>query len=331
MNESTFFQMLCCPACKGDLVLRDNQSALLCPRCAFVFPIVDGIPVLFPCNVEKEMAHLFTRYWDSEEKAEMYDNLVEGDGHIFYVYNHESEIYGLTYYFDRNKLDLFLDAGCGNGRFLTTLPASTVSVGIDASLNLLRAARRKKRGHFHVCCELEHLPFKSNLFGTVISCRVLQHLKNQEQAVQELCRVTREHGDVILELYNTWNPKTIWKEIRMSKFRWVFDAPFRLLHRSLSPFSDWGLDYDNYNHWFEVKAWLKKNHMSGLRGRGVGFGFHKYLFETFYINSILAKRKPTLLRKYYAGVFALEKLIGPIIPFRYTMEKVVMKATKEPA
>jgi hypothetical protein len=71
--------------------------------------------------------------------------------------------------------------------------------------------------------------------------------------------------------------------------------------------------------------------MSGLQGRGVGFGFHKYLFEPFYINSILAKHRPTLLRKYYAGVFALEKLIGPIIPFRYTMEKVVMKATKEPA
>ncbi len=331
MNEQTFYQMLCCPKCKGDLTLRTDQLALLCPACSFVFPIVEGIPVLFPCNVETEMKHLFTRYWDSEEKAHLYDDQVEGGGSIFGIYNHESEIYGITYYFDKNKLDLLLDAGCGNGRFLETLPTSTVSVGIDASLNLLRAARRRKRGHFHVCCELEHLPFKKNLFGTVISCRVIQHLRDQEQAVQELCRVTRDHGDVILELYNTWNPKTIWKEIRMSKVRKVFNAPFKRLFRSLSPFDEWGLDYDNYNHWFEIKGWLKKNHMQGLRGRGVGFGFHKYLFDAFFINGILEKRTPGLLRRYYAAVFGFEKLFGSAIPLRYVMEKVVMKGTKAPA
>ncbi len=331
MNEATFYQMLCCPKCKGDLTLRGDKSAFLCAPCKFTFPIVEGIPVLFPCNVEAEMDRLFGRYWDSEEKAQLYDEQVEGGGNIFGIYNHESEIYGLTYYFDKSKLDLLLDAGCGNGRFLETLPASTVSVGVDASLNLLRAARRKKRGQFHVCCELENLPFKSNLFGTVISCRVIQHLKKQEQAVQELCRVTKKEGDLILELYNTWDPKTIWKEMRMSKLRLVFNAPFKLLFRSLSPFSEWGLDYDNYNHWFEVKGWLKKNRMEGLTGRGVGFGYHKYLFDTFFINGILEKRAPGLLRGYYATVFGLEKLCGALIPLRYFMEKIVMKTTKAAA
>ena len=331
MDQASFYNMLCCPKCKGDLSLRGDGSTFSCPGCAFVFPIVDGIPVLLPCNVEVEMKHLFTRYWDSEEKAQLYDDQVEGGGNIFGIYNHDSEIYGLTYYFEKNKLDLLLDAGCGNGRFLETLPAATVSVGIDASLNLLRAARRRKRGHFHVCCELEHLPFKKDLFGTVISCRVIQHLKKQEQAVEELCRVARVRGDVILELYNTWNPKTIWKEIRMSKVRVWFNAPFKILFRSLSPFDDWGLDYDNYNHWFEVKAWLKNNHMGGLRGRGVGFGIHKYLFDTFFLNGILEKRAPWLLRTYYGAVFAFEKMFGGMIPLRYFMEKVVMKATKETA
>ena len=329
MNETTFYEMLCCPKCRGDIELRSDKTAFACPKCQFVFPIVDGIPVLLPCNVEAEMNHLFTRYWDAEDKAVLYDTNVEGADTIFGIYNHESEIYGLTYYFDKTKLDLLLDAGCGNGRFLETLPTSTISVGVDASLNLLRAARRRKRGNFHVCCELEHLPFKNNLFGTVISCRVIQHLKEQELAVQELCRVTRTNGDVILELYNTWNPKTIWKEIRMSKLQKIFNAPFKLVFRSLSPFSEWGINYDNYNHWFEVKRWLNRSHMVGLRGRGVGFGFHKYLLDTFFINGILEKRAPRLLRAYYAGAFAFEKMFGAIIPLRYVMEKIVMKATKQ--
>jgi SAM-dependent methyltransferase len=310
------------------LTLRGDESAFLCSNCTFVFPIVEGIPVLLPCNVQQELNHLFTRYWDSEDKAQIYDTYVEGAGTIFGVYNHESEIYGLSYYLDKKKLDILLDAGCGNGRFLEILPAETVSVGIDASLNLLKVARKRKRGHFHVCCELEHLPFKSNLFGTVVSCRVIQHLKEQEQAVGELCRITRDHGDLILELYNTWNLKTIWKEIRMSPIRKLFNFPFKLLFRSLSPFDYWGLEYDNYTHWFEVKSWLKKNHMDGLKGRGVGFGFHKYLFDAFFLNVTLEKRKPDLLRRYYAAAFSFEKKFGSTIPLRYVMEKIVMKSTK---
>lgn len=328
MDQKAFYDMLCCPKCKGDLALRADGGAFSCPACSFVFPIVEGIPVLFPCNAAAEMDRLFGRYWDAPEKAQLYDENVEGGGTIFGVYNHESEIYGLTYYFDKNKLDLLLDAGCGNGRFLETLPSSTVSVGVDASLNLLKAARRRKRGHFHVCCELENLPFKSNRFGTVISCRVIQHLVKQEEAVRELCRIVRPQGDLILELYNTWNPKTIWKEMRMSKWQPVFNAPFKLLFRSLSPFGAWGINYDNYNHWFEVKPWLLGSNMRDVRGRGVGFGYHKYALDNLFVNGILERRAPELLRKYYAMMFSLEKLGGAMIPFRYIMEKVVMKATK---
>jgi uncharacterized protein YbaR (Trm112 family) len=331
MTTPTFYELLCCPKCKGDLTLIRDETAFSCPNCSFVFPIIDGIPVLFPCNVEEEMKHLFTRYWDSEDKAHLYDTHVEGAGAIFGVYNHQSELFGITCHFATDKLDLVLDAGCGNARFLETLPMQTASVGIDASLNLLKAARRRERGHFLVCGELENLPFKSNLFSTVISCRVIQHLTEQEQAVLELCRVTRDHGDLILEFYNTWNPKTIWKQIRMSKLRLLFNAPFKLFFRSLLPFSEWGLTYDNYNHWFEVKRWFKRGQMYGLRGRGVGFGFHKYLFDAFLVNAILEKHTPGLLRRYYAAAFGVEKLFGAAIPLRYIMEKVVMKTTKNAA
>jgi ubiquinone/menaquinone biosynthesis C-methylase UbiE len=274
------------------------------------------------------MKDLFTRYWDSEEKAAIYDKFVEGGESIFEKYNHESEMYGMTHYYDQEKLDVVLDAGCGNGRFLESLPADTVSIGIDASLNLLRIAQKKGRGTFHVCCELEHLPFPDDFFGTVMSCRVLQHLREQERAVQELCRVTRSNGMIILELYNTWNPKTIYKNIRMSPYRTILNYPFRLIFRSMSPFSDWGLSYDKYNDWFQVKNWLRKYGMQRFRGRGVGFGYHKYLLAPFMINAFLEKRAPDALRWYYARCFEIEKLIGSLIPFRYIMEKFVIVSMK---
>ena len=257
MSKSGHYDLLCCPACRGDLDVHIEDERLRCGACQFEFPIIQGIPVLFPCNVVERMDELFGRYWDTEEKAELYDTKVEGDDDVFGTYNHESEVYALVQGYEPSNLDVVLDAGCGNGWFLDTFPSNAVTVGIDASLNLLQLVKKRGRGDFLVCGELEHLPFKDDAFGTVITCRVLQHLHQQEAAVLEMSRVTREHGNVILELYNTWNLKTIYKEIRMSpRLRKALNAPFRLVFRSMSPFGDWNLDYDNYNSWFEVKPWL---------------------------------------------------------------------------
>jgi uncharacterized protein len=39
-------EILVCPFCKGDLQLKDNDSALKCLACRRVYPIRDGIPVM---------------------------------------------------------------------------------------------------------------------------------------------------------------------------------------------------------------------------------------------------------------------------------------------
>jgi ubiquinone/menaquinone biosynthesis C-methylase UbiE/uncharacterized protein YbaR (Trm112 family) len=325
MTVDEFYSLLCCPACKGDLELERAAGQFRCCRCAFTFPIVDGIPVLFPCNVVENMERLFGRYWDSEQRAQNYDTPIVD---IFGIYNNISELQGLLRYIEPDKLNLVLDAGCGSGRFLAKLPAQTPSIGLDASLNLLRIARRKGRGQFHVCAELEHLPFQDSQFGTVISCRVLQHLVEQRKAVHEICRVASNDGLVVLELYNQWNLKTVYKNIRMSRYRKLFNFPFRLIFRSMSPFDDWGLTYDHYNNWFETKRWLRESGMGQFRGRGLGFGYHKYLFNPLYINAFLEKHCPNLLERYYNACLWIEQRIGTLIPWRYTMEKFVIRAVK---
>ena len=327
MNASHFRSLLCCPNCRGDLEFRDHEQEFFCAACRFAFPIVDGIPVLLPGSVDrKSVEH---RYWDPEPMADLYDRNVEGGSDAFGVYNHESEVYGLTQHYDPSNLDLILDAGCGNGRFFDAFPAHSVKIGIDASLNLLRRTKSRNRGDFLVCGELEHLPFKDSTFGTVISCRVLQHLRRQEDAVREMARVTRDKGDVILELYNTWNPKTVYKQIRMTpSLRKVLNAPFRLLFRSMSPFDDWGLEYDCYNGWFQVKRWMRRTSLHAFEGRGVGFGYHKYFLQPFFLDAVMKSKAPRLRRRYYDACFGVERAIGRIPPFRYSMEKFVIKASK---
>ena len=325
MTVDEFYSLLCCPACKGDLELEKASEQFRCGHCAFTFPIVDGIPVLFPCNVAQNMERLFGRYWDSEQRAQIYDNQIVGTD-IFAIHNNISELQAMMRYIEPDHL--ILDAGCGSGRFLAKLPAQTPSIGLDASLNLLRIARNKGRGQFHVCAELEHLPFRDSQFETVISCRVLQHLVEQQKAVHEICRVVRNRGLVVLELYNQWNLKTVYKNIRMSRYRKLFNFPFRLIFRSMSPFDDWGLTYDHYNDWFETKRWLREGGMGQFRGRGLGFGYHKYLFNPFYINAMLEKHCPSLLERYYNACLWIEQRIGTLFPWRYTMEKFVIRAVK---
>ena len=77
-EEHAFYDMLCCPACRGNLEVPGNEPELYCPSCDFTFPVVDGIPILFPWDVKNSMDELFGRYWDSESKADMYDTNVEG-------------------------------------------------------------------------------------------------------------------------------------------------------------------------------------------------------------------------------------------------------------
>src|SRR5688572_9717216 len=104
MNRIQFIEMLVCPACRGKLTHRASEGELHCGVCAFTFPIIDDIPVLFSRNVKLEAQDLVTRYWDSEEKANVYDTHVEG-GTIFSEHNHQSEVRGLIRYFESENLD----------------------------------------------------------------------------------------------------------------------------------------------------------------------------------------------------------------------------------
>lgn len=44
MIDAKLLALLACPACQGDVKLKDNK--IVCTRCQRIYPIVDGIPVL---------------------------------------------------------------------------------------------------------------------------------------------------------------------------------------------------------------------------------------------------------------------------------------------
>jgi uncharacterized protein YbaR (Trm112 family) len=47
-------EILCCPACKEDVVLKEDGSGLKCVKCHRVYPIKDDIPVMLVDEAEIE-------------------------------------------------------------------------------------------------------------------------------------------------------------------------------------------------------------------------------------------------------------------------------------
>ena len=279
--DPRLLEILCCPACCGDLVVDASSTEMRCRPCGFDFPVVDGIPVLFPFNVKERFEQMFGRYWDSKQRAETYDRFVEGVNIPMGTHYHWSEVNTALQVMGDVSHRRFLDCGCGNGRFFTQLPESTFTVGVDASLNLLQICKQKGRCTRLVCCEIEHLPFKERTFNVVLSVRVLQHLQKQAEAVSEMVRVCEPGGAIVLHLYNSLTTKNISKKIRESRLQPLFNAPFRALFRSLSPFSKWPLAYDHYNSAFEARRWFRNLGVNVEQIRGEGFGFNKWLVDEF--------------------------------------------------
>jgi ubiquinone/menaquinone biosynthesis C-methylase UbiE len=106
----------------------------------------------------------------------------------------------------REKL---LDVGCGTGVFTTDfLGAVSSVVGLDISRPMLNLALIKAVGApFSVVqADMRQLPFRGNLFDKAVSITALEFIAESKTAVDELFRVTRPGGFVIVATLNSLSP-----------------------------------------------------------------------------------------------------------------------------
>jgi 2-polyprenyl-3-methyl-5-hydroxy-6-metoxy-1,4-benzoquinol methylase len=104
----------------------------------------------------------------------------------------------------------FLDAGCGDGRYLAalaSLPGRPARVaGTDIAERMLATARRAAATAGVeaelVRANLEALPFTDATFDLVLCTQVLEHLLDPQAGLRELARVTRRGGVLVLSTDN---------------------------------------------------------------------------------------------------------------------------------
>jgi SAM-dependent methyltransferase len=110
-----------------------------------------------------------------------------------------------------------LDAGCGTGIFtLDYLAAGAEVVGLDISGPMLAAATRKAAGYPFTAIQgdMVDLPFEDGTFDKAVSVTALEFIEDGKRAVDELFRVTKKGGLVVVGTLNSLSP---WAARRRAK------------------------------------------------------------------------------------------------------------------
>ena len=93
-----------------------------------------------------------------------------------------------------------LDVGCGEGQIarLAVAGGATRVVGVDASVAQVTEARRRGGGASYARASATELPVASGSFDVVVSCLVLEHVEDLDAALDEVSRVLRPGGRLVL-------------------------------------------------------------------------------------------------------------------------------------
>jgi ubiquinone/menaquinone biosynthesis C-methylase UbiE len=134
--------------------------------------------------------------------------------------------------------DLILDAGCGTGVFtLDLLHLGCPIIGIDLSMPMLLRAKQKARGYpFRIVrADLLSLPFSENSFDKVISVTALEFIEDGRGAIDELFRVTKRGGSLVVATLNSLSPWALQRKAEARQKHTIFErAIFRSPEELLS-------------------------------------------------------------------------------------------------
>ena len=99
----------------------------------------------------------------------------------------------------------FLENGCGVGMYVEHLsPHARRVMGLEYDFE--RAAQAHLRSPQIVCAAGERLPFPDQFFDAILSHEVLEHVQDDRLAVEEMVRVLRPGGRILLFVPNRGYP-----------------------------------------------------------------------------------------------------------------------------
>ena len=109
------------------------------------------------------------------------------------------------------------DLGCGTGIYSMELAKRGARViGLDSSIEMLRILKRK-RDKLKIELILgyaENLPLKNISFDSIISITAICFFNNPKKAIEEMERVVKFNGKIIIGVLNKWSFYSVHKKLK---------------------------------------------------------------------------------------------------------------------
>lgn len=90
-----------------------------------------------------------------------------------------------------------LDTGCGTGMLLKELEALGVCYGIDISQRAVDFCKQRGIGNILIA-DAANIPYPDNTFDVALALDVIEHIKDDEEALKEIYRVLKPQGMAII-------------------------------------------------------------------------------------------------------------------------------------
>ncbi|RFF27650.1 MULTISPECIES: class I SAM-dependent methyltransferase [unclassified Wenzhouxiangella] len=141
------------------------------------------------------------------------------------------------------KLNIFpgqalLDVACGDGKWLRVAKGRGAKVvGLDISEKAIEYCRSlMPDGDFH-CGPAEKLPFENNSFDIITCLGSLEHFLNQRDALQEMHRVAKPNGRILILV-----PNADFLTYRLGLFK---GTQQREVQETIRPIAEWERLFDS--------------------------------------------------------------------------------------
>lgn len=188
MNDEEFLKLLRCIVCGGKLGKSSNGS-LICRKCKKYYPVIDGIVDLYP-HEKSMMTHSVNIKNQYEIRGKFESGLID-----------ERERRNITV--ELAEGDTLLEIGCADGVMTADLSKKIPNIiASDISLAYLRQAKKIVVSAKFVRLDIHELPFDNESFDCVICTEVLEHVYSPYKALDEIHRILKPKGSLILSVPN---------------------------------------------------------------------------------------------------------------------------------
>ncbi len=195
INDS--LQYICCPSCKSDLFLKDDQ--LICSSCDATYSVLEGDILSIVPNMTDDLM-LSIEKWDELYRNQLARNELENN---FKYYENRFKDDVVNQLIEAKALSsdtVYLEIGCGTF-FLGQSLAKDVGliIGIDFSPTALKIAKKMLDGkgisnYILIHGDIQKMPLKNDAVDLIYGGGVIEHFENTSTAVCELYRVLKQQG-----------------------------------------------------------------------------------------------------------------------------------------